>query len=256
MIMQNSTNTVADMKEHIEKELAHSYMKKFIRHPQIDEDKLFYICSFLKTLPISDEEFKTYVTSIMLVQTALDAHDLVTIQALQENDLLKQRQLTVLSGDYYSGLYYSYLSQQGSISLIRETSAGIKDINVAKMKLYYTDHLSTEEALEHLYTIETSLIQSLCRYFGKPEWQALLGHAMYMKLLFRLLDGQKPRTSFLTDRIKGEQEVSLETILYPSLVRSQAFIQESASKMSGLDEELQNDLNGLFQRFKQSQSRL
>ena len=110
MSVKTIYDIVANMKEQLHVELSHPYVKKYIHHPRIDENRLLYMCSFLDTLSM-EEEKRTALCYLEVGSNRLDTHDLVSTQNVSGNEgKLDQRQLVVLAGDYYSGLYYYYFS--------------------------------------------------------------------------------------------------------------------------------------------------
>lgn len=199
MIVQNIIDTVAEIKEQLQLELNHPYVKRFIHHPIIDEDKILYLCSFLQHISVEEEQLKVYVVSVMLVQIALDTHDLVSTNPVKnDHQLLQERQLTVLAGLYYSSLYYYYLSKNGSLQLMNETATAIKNINVEKMKYYKRQFQSVDDMMRSLFIIETALIESVCSHFKEEEWKLLLTHAAFVK---RLIHEKMVYTNYGTSKL-------------------------------------------------------
>src|SRR5699024_2430566 len=89
-------------------------------------------------------------------------------------------QLTVLAGDYYSGLYYFLLSEIDDFELIHVLATAIKEINEQKMNLYYRERLSPEEFIYIIKQIETLLFTHVSDHIGTEpldrtiaEWFAI-----------------------------------------------------------------------------------
>ena len=108
--MLETENKMVQMKETIERYVLHPYLRKYIISPSIDEDKLLMLISIVEELDLSPIEKDTYVIAIMLMYIALDTHDDVS-NTLEDENSMKTRQLTILAGDYYSGLYYKVLAK-------------------------------------------------------------------------------------------------------------------------------------------------
>jgi len=108
-------------KEQLEQKVFHPYLLNYIQTPMVDEDKLLLLISIMDQLGLSGKEMKNYALPTMLVQIALDTHENVSNQDASEQDdtQLQSRQLTVLAGDYYSGLYYALLAEINDVLMIR-----------------------------------------------------------------------------------------------------------------------------------------
>nr|WP_255639613.1 heptaprenyl diphosphate synthase component 1 [Aquibacillus saliphilus] len=210
--------TVNELKIAIEKQLNHSYLEKFIQKPVIDEDKLLILSSLLQNTTFSEHKKKNYIVTTMLVQIALDTHDLVTETAdKDESDLSrKTRQLTVLAGDYYSGLYYYILSELSDIPMIHTLASAIKEINELKMSIYYKEFNSVQDLMDSLKKLESLLIQRVAEHIQRTSILELTGDWLLMRKLIRekktfLNKGRSPVFDLLTEglayNVNGNQIV-------------------------------------------------
>lgn len=175
---------MAMLKEQIERFLHHPYLLQHIPMQPIDEDRILLSLSMFENAHLT-EEADGYIVPMMLVQIALDTHDEVTNSLPhQAEDELKARQLTVLAGDLYSGLYYDYLAKRSDLTTIHVLAEAIKEINEHKIRLYQKD-ISKIEALFHsVAVIESSLIVKISEHLSRPLWSKF---AYYYLLLKRLM---------------------------------------------------------------------
>ena len=138
-----------------------------------------FLYAALKSANVHKEQIDHYVVTIMLVQIALDTHEKVSNKEEEEiNGNHKCRQLTVLAGDYYSGLYYYLLSMNRDIVLIRALAEGIKEINEHKIRLYQKGYQTVDEILESVMTIESALLQKTCDHFQLPHWKSFASYVL------------------------------------------------------------------------------
>ncbi|MEH7483584.1 heptaprenyl diphosphate synthase component 1, partial [Neobacillus drentensis] len=138
-IRQKFTN----IREQVEKRVCDTYLLNYIEIPIIDEDKLLLLVSIMDRLELSYSDMQNYALSTMLIQIALDTHEHITDASVEE----KNRQLTVLAGDYFSGLYYKLLADSEDIMMIKALSRGIKEVNENKISVYQNEILDIEELM-------------------------------------------------------------------------------------------------------------
>ncbi|HDR7134815.1 TPA: heptaprenyl diphosphate synthase component 1 [Bacillus cereus] len=169
----------AGIKEKLMEKLRHPYFINYIEEPFIDEEKIALLYSALKSANLHIEQIEHYVVTIMLVQIALDTHERVSNKAGEEEiEFHKCRQLTVLAGDYYSGLYYYLLSMNRDIVLIRALAEGIKEINEHKIMLYQKAHETTDDIMKSIATIESALLQKTCDHFQLSHWKPFITYVL------------------------------------------------------------------------------
>lgn len=167
------------IKEQVEKRVFDSYLLEFIETPKIDEEKLLVLVSLLESLELSFNQIQNYTLSTMLIQIALDTHDYISSETIDE----KKRQLTVLAGDYFSGLYYQILAEAEDINMIKALSAGVKEVNEHKILVYQTDLDGIESLMSGIRKIESSLLSKVADYFKVEFWDEFLGDFLLFKRL-------------------------------------------------------------------------
>ncbi len=154
------------LKQHIEDKIQHSFLERYINKPVINEDKLRLLVEIITNTKLPDYKKERYIVTTMLVQIALDTHDYVPSNTDEnENKEIKlNKQLHVLAGDYYSGLYYFLLSEIDDFDFIHQLATAIKEINEQKMKLYYNEVSSFEDYLQLFQRIDALLIIHVASY--------------------------------------------------------------------------------------------
>ncbi|MBO0999142.1 heptaprenyl diphosphate synthase component 1 [Bacillus sp. SD075] len=184
--MLNITDDIRQLKRLIETKAQHPYLLKYIQKPSLDEDKLILLWGLFNDLDVTSEKRNQYIISTMLVQVALDTHEIVSNsgEGIELPEVLKNRQLQVLAGDYYSGLYYQGLASVGNVDMIRILSSAIKKINDNKIILYQQGSIhDVPTLLMTIKAIEASLIHKLADYYKEPAWIEISEELLLLKRL-------------------------------------------------------------------------
>lgn len=169
VVLQTSSMDTGSLKTLIKEKMHNSYLEKYVKNPVLSEDKLFMLTSILNNADLPDYKKENYIVSTMLVQMALDTHDLVpkTDDSEQSNTEKVTKQLSVLAGDYYSGLYYLLLSEIEDIEMVHILATAIKEINEYKMQLYYREIESFDTFIIIAKKIETLLYTHVAEFVGE-----------------------------------------------------------------------------------------
>lgn len=209
MILINYFNDeIKQVKELFLKRVKHPYITKFLDEPVLDEDRLFLLYSMLDEKKLAKDNLNEYIITTLLVQAALDTHETVTVSRLSSEKVKKERQLTVLAGDYYSSLYYYLLAKINDITMIRVLANSIQEVNESKMSFYKINHHNVPRLIEDVKTIESSLIQKVADHFKLHSWKKISSEFLFFKRLIserrKLIKGQKvPLLDFIVNENKS-----------------------------------------------------
>jgi len=180
--MQEILTKLDEMTARLRDYLDDPFLIQYIKKPEIDRDKLLLLLSFLEQLKVPAHSKENYVITVMLLQIALDTHDLVTNDPMNESNQ-RTIQLTVLAGTYFSGLYYRILANQNDIDVIRVLSEGVEIINDEKISLYQQDFDGVDRLISGIAKIEASLFKKLAAYFREKHWEELFNSFLLLKRL-------------------------------------------------------------------------
>lgn len=180
--IQDINFKIANLKQQVQQKINQPYLCKFIKAPFIDEDKLLLLLSIFERLHLPERKMDKYIVTTMLVQIALDTHESVENQALPPEQL-KSRQLTILAGTYYSGLYYQILAEIDDINMIRTLAEGIMDVNEHKISVYSNSRDTVESLMESLKKTESSLFDRITGHFKRNDLGELAANIVLVKRL-------------------------------------------------------------------------
>lgn len=169
----------------LDKKLYDTYIHQHLDYPVIDEEKWKLLRFFIEQhKSLTDLQREKYMITTMLVQIALDTHDLVPVKQTAENEKeIIEKQLQVLSGDYYSGLYYQILAEAGEIEFIRILANAIREINERKVRLYYERSLPLEAWLNQKMKINACLLVHVANFLYGTELEAIIQNwLMYRRI--------------------------------------------------------------------------
>ncbi|WML53894.1 heptaprenyl diphosphate synthase component 1 [Neobacillus sp. PS3-12] len=181
--LQDICQRLSEVKGRIEQKVLHPYLIKFIKTPYIDEDKLLLLITIMDQLELSDKQRENYALATMLIQIALDTHEQISNEKINGIPQITSRQLTVLAGDYYSGLYYKLLADSEDIFMINVLAGGIKEVNEHKISVFQQEFDGIEKLMASIKIIESSLITKIIDYFHVNVWYEIVSNLLLVKRL-------------------------------------------------------------------------
>jgi heptaprenyl diphosphate synthase len=250
------------IREQVEKSIYDAYLLQYIDTPIIDEDKLLILISIMDRLELSFNEIQNYALSTMLIQIALDTHEHITDSSVEE----KNRQLTVLAGDYFSGLYYKLLAESEDILMIKALSKGIKEVNENKISVYQKESEGTEKLMTSIKLIESSLLTNLAKYFEVDLWNDFLANLLLFKrllnekrqylqaegsLLFEVLEKIIfPINDYKMKELSREQQTHLLMICDHNLEMTKQIIEKGLKQLPYLNDFLEKRIISILSQYQ------
>ncbi|HSI65850.1 MAG TPA: heptaprenyl diphosphate synthase component 1 [Planococcus sp. (in: firmicutes)] len=144
-------------------------LEKFMGGPSIERARLFFLL-----LPLFDNkqwsgEIEVSAKTVSIVYAALNAHDKIK----EEPSISKKQQLTVLAGDFYSGIYYQMLTNLKNLKLTSGLARSITRVSEEKTSFHDTSLRSVLDVEDAIQIIESDLLVTFYEYYGFTEYRAL-----------------------------------------------------------------------------------
>ncbi len=142
----------------------------------------------------SEEHVKEYTDvyslAVSLVQLGMDTHDSIDADSNGKTERqMRETQLNVLAGDYFSTRFYQLLAKQGQVEMIASISEAVCDVNRLKMDFYLRSmqgKMSADEFLSYHINIKSKLFMHFSNVMTgslKRLWPALLLEISKMEVL-------------------------------------------------------------------------
>ncbi|TGA98129.1 heptaprenyl diphosphate synthase [Sporolactobacillus shoreae] len=187
-------------------DLTHPYVNSILPKPSIDKDKLLVYYMLFQT-KVNREMAGVYAKSVMIAEVGLSTHETMTVAKLSMKDDIKRRQLTALSGDFYSALYYYSLARNNNTRIVKWVAQAIQIFNIEKCRLYYPKReFGWPQAIEALGSTESALVSQIASKLGLKSWIPVLSDFFLAKKLVGESRDASARTlqSFLNQYLREQ----------------------------------------------------
>lgn len=182
------------------------YAERYIGEPGIPIFLMKMVCLIMQSYSVPREKIHRYCVAISFLQMGVDTHERVSVGEEMTSHGKRSRQLLVLAGDYYSGLFYRLLAEEGDMVAIRQLSEAVCDINEAKMELYglHRKKSTLRSPTALLRRIRGSLVRTVAELFHPVEeksnpWIPFVENAMVVDYL-------------LSDEVQGQFDGLAESL--------------------------------------------
>lgn len=182
--------------ESVRKYTEHDLISAHTKLPELPELRTNVLRAFLRYAAefAPNPKLQEAVTlAVSLMQHGLDTHELVN-----GKEEARERQMTVLAGDYFSSRFYQLLSQAESVQAIRTVSHAVCEVNRIKMSLYTRAKrllLTAEEYARDTVEINTHLFCSFASWMDgvfRKSCPAVLRTIAEIELIGRELTRTRP----------------------------------------------------------------
>lgn len=213
MDLTSIKNSIEQFKTSIFKHIRHRTLLQYTGNPFVHEKHLFFILLPFLNGEKWDEQMNEGAVSVGIIHASLSEHEKID----EYNATSKVQQLTVLSGDYYSGKYYEMLAYSGNISLIRQMSEAIIKRCEHQMKIYEPNNWTVEDWFNTLLTIETLLIENYYKIYNFTQYKEIMKNSLLIRRLqeeLRNLQQGNDSTFIKKMNEVNEKNRSLEKIIH------------------------------------------
>lgn len=132
--MTSIHNNQTSIMSHLQQLTNHPYLLQHHGTPKIPTLFVTVLQLMMTSNGESSKRIVTYGVSTALLRMGLVVHQQVSLQMEQDEDAFRHKQLSVLTGDYYSSLFYQTLSQHNEIAGMKVLAKTESEICEVTMK--------------------------------------------------------------------------------------------------------------------------
>lgn len=160
---------ISSMEAEIQEMVHQRTLQQYTAGPVISRARLFFLLIPEFGGMHWSDEIRTSAKTVAIIYAALHAHDLIE----EHGTATKEQQLTVLAGDFYSGIYYQLLANLDNIDLIRELASAVVTVSEQKASFHTAANGSLADFDRSIHSIESSLIEAFYRFYGYERYSDL-----------------------------------------------------------------------------------
>ena len=223
----HTNETLINLKKEIKHEIHHHILWKYTGEPVIQDEQLFFMMLPFLDGKVFDEKAKKSVMAVAIVHASLAEHEKIKENSAYEKD----QQLTVLSGDYYSGMYYQLLAKAGNIQLIQALATGIILRCEQHIKIYEDQPIHQADFNEMLEVVESELIMNFYDSIGAEAYKELVKEALTLiglKAVYEDATFAHPKILFTKVINNGISTLELEQLINARKQRFQQLLVASS----------------------------
>lgn len=174
MEKQNVKNYIDNYMYEFRHAIYHPILNREIGQATLDEAMVFFLLFPKLNGETWTEDTNTAAIAVGAVYAAFEAHDQIDTR----DAISTEQQLTVLSGDYLSGVYYKLLAAIPNFDFIQVLSTAIGQINEVKTDFYHDVSADLKENLDAIKTIKANCVIQFLYTFGFAKYVPLVVSAL------------------------------------------------------------------------------
>lgn len=223
---------IQQLKQNILNRMHHETLFQHLGEPTLLDRQLFFLLLPKLNGEAWQANVETAALSVGIVHASLAEH-----AKINEQEITKEQQLTVLSGDYYSGRYYQILAHTGNIRMIKALSNAIVKRSEKTVPLLELQTTTFEQWLDAVSTIEVALIETFYDvYDDYVKYKALMIDTLTAARLIEILAVVKVgQAKYVPDFITAE-------MLEELIAQFKVTIEQQMQRLQ-LDEQLRLKIN-------------
>lgn len=193
MEKQNIKQQIENYKIELKTEIHHPILQRDLGDVKINDATVFFLLLPLLNGESWSESVHAAAIAVGAVHAAFEAHDVID----KSNATSPNQQLTVLSGDYFSGIHYRLLASLSDFNFIGSLSRAIGTINEIKTNFHLQSPDGPIELIDTIRTIESTCAVHFFRAFGYSKYVPLVSSALPLIILDIIEQNSKQRANHI-----------------------------------------------------------